>query len=384
LADSVQLSTEIEKTLLPIIDLIYQSVEDVSLWGVILESLAETVRSNGTVLFGNLPGTAPTGALAQARMEGSALMPYAEHFADINILSQRCDEIFAETAVRYSDAAITNSEFEATEFYNDYFRHYDWYHAVGLKVPVGGGMGGYIAATRPKRDIPFGSAEGGILAALFPHVQRALKLYIRFSELRSGSQGMQAALDAMEQAVFGINQRGRAAFLNAAAERMIREGDGVRLANGRIGATDPQADAELSFLIQSAAATGSGAGTFPGRAMFLPRRQGKPLPVLVTPVTRTLLPHHGTVVALVFISRSDAQRAKREAVLSALYRLSPAETRLANLLWQGFELRQAAELMRITYNSARSLLKQIFQKTDVSSQSALIRLLISLPPEGQD
>jgi len=352
--------------------------------GRILECLAETMRSNGTVLFGNLPGTGPTGALAQARMDGSDLLPYAEHYGEINILSQRCDEIFPELAVRYSQAAITNSGFEATEFYNDYFRHYDWYHAVGLKVPVGNGVGGYIAATRSKRDIPFGSAEGRILSALFPHLQRALKLYIRFSELRSGSQGMEAALDTMDQAVFGIDTRGCAVFLNTTAERLAGRGDGLRLVNGRIGATDPQADSELRFLIQSSVATGSGAGTFPGRAMFLPRAHGKSLAVVVTPVTRALLRQHGAVVALVFVADPDTKRAKRANVLSALYRLSPSETRLTNLLWQGLELRETAEQMRITYNSARSLLKQVFQKTDVSSQSALIRLLVSLPSEDQD
>jgi DNA-binding CsgD family transcriptional regulator len=68
--------------------------------------------------------------------------------------------------------------------------------------------------------------------------------------------------------------------------------------------------------------------------------------------------------------------------LRAAFGLSPAETRLAVRLAGGQALRTAAEAEQVTYETARTRLKAIFQKTGVNRQSELVVLVGKLFAHG--
>jgi DNA-binding CsgD family transcriptional regulator len=67
------------------------------------------------------------------------------------------------------------------------------------------------------------------------------------------------------------------------------------------------------------------------------------------------------------------------SVLRQLYGLTPAEARLANELFGGQSLAESAKISGISVNTAKSMLKRIFTKCAVHSQSELL-LLFSLGP----
>ena len=58
--------------------------------------------------------------------------------------------------------------------------------------------------------------------------------------------------------------------------------------------------------------------------------------------------------------------------------LTPAEARLAAMLAAGEDLRTAAEIHCMAYETARRHLKAIFYKAEVNSQSKLVALLTRL------
>jgi DNA-binding CsgD family transcriptional regulator len=66
---------------------------------------------------------------------------------------------------------------------------------------------------------------------------------------------------------------------------------------------------------------------------------------------------------------------QHDASIRTLFGLTAAETRLALRLLTGESLRSAAAALGITYESARSQLKAIFQKTGTHRQGELIALL---------
>jgi DNA-binding CsgD family transcriptional regulator len=86
-------------------------------------------------------------------------------------------------------------------------------------------------------------------------------------------------------------------------------------------------------------------------------------------------------VALVQFSDPFAIPRSRSAVLRALYGLTPTESRLADLLLQGLEVRDAAERMTTTLETARFHLKRVMAKTGTRRQTELMRLMLSLPGE---
>ena len=65
-------------------------------------------------------------------------------------------------------------------------------------------------------------------------------------------------------------------------------------------------------------------------------------------------------------------------MLCELFRLTPAEARLAGLLAEGYVLKEAADHLGVTIATVRSQRKQGFQKTGASRQSELVRLVLRL------
>jgi len=65
--------------------------------------------------------------------------------------------------------------------------------------------------------------------------------------------------------------------------------------------------------------------------------------------------------------------------MQQLYGLTPTESRLADLLVEGLDVRDAAGRLRITLETTRFHLKRIFAKTGTRRQTELLRLMLSLP-----
>ena len=90
------------------------------------------------------------------------------------------------------------------------------------------------------------------------------------------------------------------------------------------------------------------------------------------------LAYPSRAVAIVFIGDPDRKSALPAEVLALLYGLTPAEARLAVALLDGSSLAEIAEMHGIRELTARTQLKQVFQKTGTSRQGELVRLLAGI------
>jgi DNA-binding CsgD family transcriptional regulator len=113
--------------------------------------------------------------------------------------------------------------------------------------------------------------------------------------------------------------------------------------------------------------------------LLIHRDTGRPLQISVLPFQSNSLLFGAAPCALILLHDPDAQSASRSAILSAIYHLTPAECRLADLLHQDFDVAQAAEVLGITQGTARFMLKNVFRKTRTHRQPELIRFLLGIP-----
>ena len=157
----------------------------------------------------------------------------------------------------------------------------------------------------------------------------------------------------------------------AAAER-IGESEVLRVRNGRLRAADRHVDARLLAVIGDVARTSPwSTGTV-----------CKPF-LIKTP--------WGTADCLCWISSSldmtgsaiitfgeQFQPHRRLHNAIRVYRLSPAQARLAERIIDGHDLVAAAEQLGVTVNTARTHLHRMFEKTGVRSQPALVGALLSV------
>jgi DNA-binding CsgD family transcriptional regulator len=118
----------------------------------------------------------------------------------------------------------------------------------------------------------------------------------------------------------------------------------------------------------------------PGGSLLLPQA-GKPhaLQVQVLPARSSGALTVVHLAALAFIADPGAVPPSRARTLRELYKLTPTESRLADLFLPGQELKQTAEELKLSYESTRFHLKQIFRKTNTTRQAELLRLLLAIP-----
>jgi KDO2-lipid IV(A) lauroyltransferase len=114
---------------------------------------------------------------------------------------------------------------------------------------------------------------------------------------------------------------------------------------------------------------------------FIEFREGLGFEVLpLTGGLRERLTHSARARTAVFIQAvTDVQPLPGE-VLVKLYGLTPAETRMLGLVGQGLTVKEAAESLGITMPTARTHMRNLFDKTGARRQAELVRLTLSALP----
>jgi DNA-binding CsgD family transcriptional regulator len=298
---------------------------------------------------------------------------------------------------------IPEQDYLHTYIYNEFTRPQAKLHLCAAALGgLDGVLDGGIAMMRSAGKRPFGKETVTLLTMLAPHLKQALNTHRMLTVSRDRIGALRQSVEALDVAVIALDRAGRVARMSAAAEAILETGRGIALDGGFLRASVPAEQLRLAAMIAGAVATGSGKGEevavrsstssapesgsdplwtpSPGGAMVILRwPPSRPLGVVVTPF------HSGDVLlddqpaALVFFSDPDSRPGSRAAVLRALYRLTPAECRMADLLAEGFELNAVAGKMTMTIETARFHLKSVFRKTGVSRQAELMRLVMGLP-----
>jgi DNA-binding CsgD family transcriptional regulator len=169
--------------------------------------------------------------------------------------------------------------------------------------------------------------------------------------------------------------------MNRAAEELHSGGDGVRVTTNGVHASLRSEDERLQELVSRALGSQQ-SGRSIGEVMRISRPSGRqPYSVWVNAVARphTVLTVYRPAVC-VLISDPNRRGGPPMPHLQALFKMTPAEARLAALLANGESLRAAARRLSVTYGTARTCLTQLFRKTNTQSQGQLIRLLLACWP----
>ena len=366
--------------MLKLIELIYSAVGDASLWNRVMEGVAEAVNGGWTVVWSSFDNPAARDITAWTRLDPNILTAYADHYASVNVVTQGIERLYPNDVITYSHKILSNSEFEKCEYYNDYFRLDGMFYCFGMKVDLGLAAPAFLSSVRPKRHGPFGVPEALVFETLLPHLQRAMKLHLQFSQLKANVDGFDSALNAFDVAVFGLDASGHVVLMNLAARSIIQSSDGIAVKAGRLVATETKQNTHLQSLIAGVISTAANTECPHGGALLLSRRR-KPsaLRVTVTFIPHTLIGNTDRLSALVFVADPDRRTLPRSATLTALFALSPTECRVADLLVAGSDVTAVAETLQLSEGATRFHLKSIFRKTATKRQSELMKLVLGLP-----
>lgn len=271
-----------------------------------------------------------------------------------------------------------------SSYYNEWMRPQGFKYTIGNTLLSDRSVVANITLMRPPDMRTFAAAQVRAFADLSKHLARALHMAIKL-ERPEGNPVTLAAIDAMPQAVALIDAERRVLYANPAMESMLQRKHGISVRMGQLNATLAGKRESFEAYVANAARSGerdaSAGGTF-----VLPAGGHQHLHVDVAPLRgharRTLL---ARPTLLMVVTEHGKQRIPSLSAIRDLYGCTPSEARLTRLLTEGCELRHAAQVMGVTYATARVYLKIVFDKVGVRTQAQLVsRVLRDLAASGSE
>jgi DNA-binding CsgD family transcriptional regulator len=168
--------------------------------------------------------------------------------------------------------------------------------------------------------------------------------------------------------------------MNRQAQAMIAQRDGLRIQHEMLSAALPNDAVHLQNLIQAATAS-PGKGMRSGGVVRVRRpSQRRSFEILVAPLRAgSSWLASENAAAVIFLTDPEAKTENSTKTLIQMFGLTPAEASLAGKLMQGMSLKEAADMLGVTRNTAHSQLQKIFEKTGTNRQAELMRVLLSSP-----
>ncbi len=241
-----------------------------------------------------------------------------------------------------------------------------------------------LALYRNRSQGAFGRSEYDRFRPLVPHLVRSARLETLLLNARIRDRAHRGALDEVGFAIFRIS--GFAAEpLNHRADRLLRKGDGLVQAEGRLRAADPNSDEIFQASIRAA---GGGNSRPPvTTATPFPLRRGLDrLPLTCWTVPISIKDESGIAgfgrpgFALLFVGDPEDRPDLPEQTVARLFDLTAAEARLASAIAMGETPREYAERQEISENTVRWTLKRIQSKLGVHRQLDIASVLLRAVP----
>jgi DNA-binding CsgD family transcriptional regulator len=216
---------------------------------------------------------------------------------------------------------------------------------------------------------------------LVVHLQQALRTQNKLTELACNNGALAGALEAVRHGIVIVGPECRVLDLNSAAENILRAEDGLCHRHGCITAPGIRTDQELRRALGRALADGT-TDVPTGQAFICARPSGKrPYVIHVLPLSRRASGDTSRgPAALVLIIDPELENESATALLRRLHNLTATEAEVALRISRGLSLTQIADEMAVSYQTVRTHLQHVFDKTETHRQGELVRLLLADRP----
>lgn len=281
-----------------------------------------------------------------------------------------------------TDSLVDARTLERSEFLSDYLNRLDIYRActVWLTRNERGAQGeSRLCIYRSRSQAPFDEHAVNLMALLVPHLRRAQRIQQMLGEREHQAMSAMTTLDCLSMGVVFLTRDGNVTYLNPSAHFIAAQRDGLVVVSGRLRAARDKDSQRLDRLVVDASARGKSVRA--GGSMQIVRPSGKrAMQLVVWPLPKaddSLRNGRKMAAAAVFICGHERQMTHAPELLSHLYELSPAETRLAAALLEGKTLTQSAEDAGVSVNTTKTQLASLFAKTGTHRQAELLPALIA-------
>jgi DNA-binding CsgD family transcriptional regulator len=359
-----------------LVSIIYDAVLDVDAWPTALKKMAVKIGCDD-VHFALYDRSHSRQILC-----GMSLVPPSanEEYASKYFLhDKRVPQIIAAPPLLLLDDRNLQSSGDRSRspFHQEFLPKYDIYFQLLSNLLASQRWFAVLVAGNSARRGEFSDVQKATLKRLLPHLQRAMRLYIKGYVLDSRLEIAAEAIDRLSIAVFVLSADCTVLSANAAGTAMLRVGDGVRERHSQFWLQDDRAIRALRTFVRSAD-NGQGSTAVASDQFIAARPSGmQPYHVFVYRLPRQATIWSADEGAAVLMFVSDPCKAPRRlgSFLIRSYGLTGAEAQVAVAIANGKTISQHAEDKRLSVDTVRFQVKQILQKADVHRQADFVRII---------
>jgi DNA-binding CsgD family transcriptional regulator len=240
---------------------------------------------------------------------------------------------------------------------------------------------GSIVFTRHEEAGPVTEAEVAALRLLGPHFRRAVEIGNLLDMKTIEAATFASAFEALSAGLVLADREARVVHANAAARAMLNAAEPIRLVHGRLTLPTPLAS---NALVDAIARSAGNLAHLGQRGISIPARMkdGRPCVTHVLPLRggEARWEFEQGAIAAVFIARAETAPEMPAAALALMYDVTPAETRVLELVVEGRALKEIAEKLGVSITTVRTHLARLFHKTGTSRQAELVALIGRMMP----
>ena len=230
-------------------------------------------------------------------------------------------------------------------------------------------------------DVGDGTEEEQRYLRLLPHFHRALAINRHYNDKNQEQLLTNSIIDQLPIGVVVINAEGEIVSLNRRAEEVIHGKLGISVENNIFCIENKLKNSEFNRYIHNLTNRSISSTKKISYSLTINQQDQTTLSLLITADPYYHGHYDGSADRRVtlFIASPFGRYPISLESLQSLLQLTPAETRLAASLANGTSIEEAALENNITKHTAKTHLKNIFQKTGTHKQAELVKLILTSP-----
>jgi DNA-binding CsgD family transcriptional regulator len=363
------------------VEAIYDAAPEPSRWPVALQAIAEVFGDVGANLLWRRDDGG-FGVIISPNLSPESAAEYNKKWWQQDIRALRSPErLCLSGSNALTDRHVASlEEIESHPIYTDFLARYGLKWVAGTFVSPDARTFVSINVQRASGRATFSDAELQVLERLGQHVEKSLRLSIRLLDAELANVGLSEALARVGIGVFALDSLKRVVLANPAAQRAL--GDGLAVVNDHLLVSSTEERRALEQAIDRMIRGNPDDIARDSKPILIPRqRSERPLAVYVLPIMASLraeaqfLTHTRAIVLMIDPANNEPAD---PAVVRDVLGLTLGEARVASLVGSGLPPREAAGKLGVAEQTARTVLKRVFSKVGVSSQSELTALLAKL------
>jgi DNA-binding CsgD family transcriptional regulator/PAS domain-containing protein len=364
---------EDDQGLTQLIGEIYDAALDASRWPGVLTKIAEFVGGQAAGFLSKNAVSKSGNVYYQVGVDPYFVQLYSETYWKFDPVATLPDRDI-EQIVSVPDL-VPYDEFRAGRFYREWAQPQGWIDAANAVLEKTATSCAYLTVLRSEASGMVDAEMRRRMGLIVPHVGRAVRTGKVIDLSHSEAATFADILDGLSPAIFLVDADGHIVHGNAASRSMLDSGDLLRAVHNRLTFTDPQNEEALSDAIAAAA---SEEPCEKGSAVPLRGHTGERYVAHVLPLAggeRHKAGIASTVIAALFVRKAELATAPPSEIIGKTYKLTPTELRVLLAIVNVGGVRQVAGNLGVADTTVKTHLGRLFEKTGVSRQSDLVKLV---------